>query len=50
MRGSATFGPNSPREMTLGVAMPRAIQPEIGVEIERQADDGTPHGHTRMSQ
>ena len=29
MRGTPTFGPNSPRETGLGLVMPRAIHPEI---------------------
>ncbi|MNC90400.1 hypothetical protein D3C83_64920 [compost metagenome] len=29
MRGSATFGPNSPRDMGVGDVMPRAIHPDI---------------------
>ena len=38
------IAPNSPRDSGVGVVMPRAMKPGLGVEIEGEADDVAGHG------
>jgi hypothetical protein len=42
MRGTAT-GPNSPREIGVGLVMPRAMKARDRVEIEADGDDRAGH-------
>ena len=43
----APMRPNSPRDNGVGVVMPRAMKPGLGIEIEGQADDVAGHGDIR---
>jgi hypothetical protein len=40
------IAPNSPRDKGVGVVMPRAMKPDLGVEVEGEADDVAGHAST----